>query len=133
MDKPVIPELLNAVEDDDGKHLHAHTPTRIATELRRLICKGSLEPGTTLSEETIDAAFELAPTTLREAFPRLVGDDLPSDVATRGVFVIDRAGRDGQEIDQTRRFLERSAIPWGQFTPELTGTFHHIADQTRRG
>ncbi|MDN6351336.1 MAG: GntR family transcriptional regulator [Yaniella sp.] len=133
MDKPVIPELLNAIEDDDGKHLHAHTPTRIATELRRLICKGSLEPGTKLSEETIAAEFEVSRNTLREAFTILVGEDLAYKVPNRGVFVIDPGVRDVQEIYQTRRFLEPSAILWGQLTPELTDTFHHIADQTRRG
>src|SRR5690625_2296713 len=107
MDKPVIPELLNAIEGD-GKHLHAHTPTRIATGLRRLICKGSLEPGTKLSEETIAAEFEVSRNTLREAFTILVGEDLAYKVPNRGVFVIDPGVRDVQEIYQTRRFLEPS-------------------------
>lgn len=133
MDKPVIPELLNAINDSHDEHLHAHTPTRIATELRRLICKGSLEPGAKLSEETIAAEFEVSRNTLREAFTILVGEDLVYKVPNRGVFVIDPGVPDVQEIYQSRRFLEPSAILWGQLTPELTETFHHIADQTRRG
>lgn len=133
MDKPVIPELLNAIDDNHDEHLHAHTPTRIATELRRFICDGSLEPGTKLSEETIAAEFEVSRNTLREAFTILVGEDLVYKVPNRGVFVIDPGVRDVQEIYQTRRFLEPSAILWGQLTPELTETFQHIADQTRRG
>lgn len=133
MDKPVIPELLTAIEDSDDEQLHAHTPTRIATELRRLICQGSLEPGAKLSEETIAAEFEVSRNTLREAFTILVGEDLVFKVPNRGVFVIDPGIRDVQEIYQARRFLEPSAILWGQLTPELTDTLHHVADQTRRG
>lgn len=133
MDKPVTPELSNAAYGGDHEHFHAHTPTRIATELRRLICKGSLKPGTKLSEETIAAEFEVSRNTLREAFTVLVGEDLVYKVPNRGVFVIDPGVHDVREIYQTRRFLEPSAILWGQLTPELTDTFQHIADQTRRG
>ncbi|HIY85117.1 MAG TPA: GntR family transcriptional regulator [Candidatus Yaniella excrementavium] len=133
MDKPVIPELLNANDDNDDDQLHAHTPTRIAAELRRLICKGSLDPGAKLSEEIIAAEFEVSRNTLREAFTILVGEDLVFKVPNRGVFVIDPGTRDIQEIYQARRFLEPSAILWGQLTPELTDTLQHVADQTRRG
>lgn len=131
MDKPVMPEL-SAYDSDDG-HAHAHTPTRIASSLRELICKGNLRPGTKLSEETIAAEFEVSRNTLREAFTVLAGEDLVYKVPNRGVFVIDPGLHDVREIYQTRRFLEPSAILWGQLTGDLTDTFHHIADQTRRG
>jgi len=133
MDKPVMPELSNVANDSDEETIHAHTPTRIATVLRQLICKGTLKPGTKLSEETIAAEFEVSRNTLREAFTVLVGEDLVFKVPNRGVFVIDPGPRDVREIYQTRRFLEPSAILWGELTPELTDTFHHVADQTRRG
>lgn len=133
MDKPVMPELSNAANDSEDDHLHAHTPTRIATALREFICKGTLKPGTKLSEEIIAAEFDVSRNTLREAFTVLAGEDLVYKVPNRGVFVIDPGPRDVREIYQTRRFLEPSAILWGQLTPELTDTFHHIADQTRRG
>lgn len=133
MDKPVMPELSNVANDSDEETIHAHTPTRIATVLRQLICKGTLKPGTKLSEETIAAEFEVSRNTLREAFTVLVGEDLVFKAPNRGVFVIDPGPRDVREIYQTRRFLEPSAILWGELTPELTDTFHRVADQTRRG
>lgn len=68
MTKPVIPKFSMPIEDSDDEYLHAHTPTRIATSLRKLICKGSLSPGAKLSEETIAAEFEVSRNTLREAF-----------------------------------------------------------------
>src|SRR5699024_1374027 len=68
-----------------------------------------------------------------QVFTILVGEDLVFKVPNRGVFVIDPGTRDIQEIYQARRFLEPSAILWGQLTPELTDTLQHVADQTRRG
>src|SRR5699024_2086980 len=133
MTKPVIPKFSMPIEDSDDEYLHAHTPTRIATSLRKLICKGSLSPGAKLSEETIAAEFEVSRNTLREAFTVLVGEDLVHKVPNRGVFVIDPGPRDVREVYQTRRFLEPAAILWGQLTPELSEQFHHVADQTRRG
>lgn len=133
MNKPVFPELSHVVDDNEDEHLHAHTPTRISLELRRRICQGSLKPGTKLSEEIIAAEFEVSRNTLREAFTVLVGEDLAYKVPNRGVFVINPGTHEVQEIYKTRRFLEPSAILWGDLTPELTETFHHVADQTRRG
>jgi len=133
MTKPVIPKFSMPIEDSDDEYLHAHTPTRIATSLRKLICKGSLSPGAKLSEETIAAEFEVSRNTLREAFTVLVGEDLVHKVPNRGVFVIDPGPQDVREVYQTRRFLEPAAILWGQLTPELSEQFLHIADQTRRG
>src|SRR5699024_10858061 len=132
MTKPITPEFSMPIEDADD-NFHAHTPTRIAASLRGLICKGNLSPGAKLSEETIAAEFEVSRNTLREAFTVLVGEDLVHKVPNRGVFVIDPGPQDVHEIYQTRRFLEPAAILWGQLTPELTETFNHIADQTRRG
>lgn len=133
MEKPVMPELSrsNAQSEDDS--LHAHTPTRIATTLRESICNGALKPGTKLSEELIAAEFEVSRNTLREAFTVLAGEELVFKVPNRGVFVIDPGPPDIQEIYQTRRFLEPSAILWGKLTPELTDSFNRIADRTRRG
>lgn len=133
MDKPVMPERATSANDSDTEHIHAHTPTRIATELRQFICKGTLRPGTKLSEETIAAEFEVSRNTLREAFTVLAGEELVYKVPNRGVFVIDPGPQDVREIYQARRFLEPSAILWGQLTAELTDTLHHVADQTRRG
>lgn len=132
MDKPVMPEL-SIVNDSDNDPIHAHTPTRIAAALRGHICQGDLKPGTKLSEETIAAEFEVSRNTLREAFTVLAGEDLVYKVPNRGVFVIDPGPREVQEIYQTRRFIEPSAILWGKLTPELTETLNHIADRTRRG
>src|SRR5699024_6937500 len=98
MDKPVMPEL-SAYDSDDG-HAHAHTPTRIASSLRELICKGNLRPGTKLSEETIAAEFEVSRNTLREAFTVLAGENLVYKVPNRGVFVIDPGLHDVREIYQ---------------------------------
>lgn len=133
MNQPVMPDLSALNDDGDDVQIYAHTPTRIAAALRLEICEGSLKPGTKLSEETIAAEFEVSRNTLREAFTVLAGEDLVFKVPNRGVFVIDPGPRDVREIYQTRRFIEPSAILWGQLTPELTETFHRIADQTRRG
>lgn len=132
MDKPIMPELSFANDSDDDP-IHAHTPTRIAATLREHICQGSLKPGTKLSEETIAAEFEVSRNTLREAFTVLAGENLVFKVPNRGVFVINPGPREVQEIYQTRRFLEPSAILWGKLTPELTETFDRTADRTRRG
>jgi len=130
MQKPAIPELSLSTGNDP---LHAHTPTRIAAALRAHICDGALEPGTKLSEEMIAAEFEVSRNTLREAFTVLAGEDLVYKVPNRGVFVINPGPDDIREIYQTRRFLEPSAILWGNLSPELIDSFHHIADRTRRG
>src|SRR5690625_3664459 len=132
MEKPVMPELSLENESADDP-IHAHTPTRIAAALRQHICEGALRPGTKLSEESIAAEFEVSRNTLREAFTVLAGEHLVYKVPNRGVFVIDPGPRDIQEIYQTRRFLEPSSILWGKLTPELTNSFNHIADRTRRG
>ncbi|HJF14778.1 MAG TPA: GntR family transcriptional regulator [Enteractinococcus helveticum] len=133
MEKPVMPDLSLLSSESEDDPLHAHTPTRIAAALRDHICKGALSPGTKLSEEMIAAEFEVSRNTLREAFTVLAGEDLVYKVPNRGVFVIDPGPHDIREIYQTRRFIEPSAILWGKLTPELTETFHHIADRTRRG
>lgn len=133
MTKPIMPEFSMPIDDADDEYFHAHTPTRIATSLRELICKGNLSPGAKLSEEIIAAEFEVSRNTLREAFTVLVGEDLVHKVPNRGVFVIDPGPHEVREIYQARRFIEPSAILWGQLTPELAETFNHIADQTRRG
>lgn len=127
-----MPELSLENESADDP-LHAHTPTRIAATLREHICEGTLRPGTKLSEEAIAAEFEVSRNTLREAFTVLAGEHLVYKVPNRGVFVIDPGPREIQEIYQTRRFLEPSAILWGKLTPELTEIFERTADRTRRG
>jgi len=132
MDKQVMPEL-SLLSSHSDEPMHAHTPTRIAAALRAHICKGALKPGTKLSEELIAAEFDVSRNTLREAFTVLAGEHLVYKVPNRGVFVIDPGPREVQEIYQTRRFLEPSAILWGTLTPELTNSFNHIADRTRRG
>lgn len=132
MEPPVMPELSLPKNSEDSP-IHAHTPTRIATTLREHICKGALKPGTKLSEETIAAEFEVSRNTLREAFTILAGEDLVYKVPNRGVFVINPGPAEIQEIYQTRRFIEPSAILWGTLTSDCADTLHQVADRTRRG
>lgn len=82
---------------------------RVAELLRRRIISGDLSPGTPLREVAAATEFQVARTTLREAFRLLTADGLLDVTPNRGAFVRSLSVADVRDIYVVRRVLEIQA------------------------
>lgn len=79
----------------------------IYSELRRLIVRTEMKPGSLIEEAVVMERLKAGRTPLREALQRLVQDDLVRNVPRRGYFVTDTSASDVIHIFEVRRTLER--------------------------
>jgi DNA-binding GntR family transcriptional regulator len=75
-------------------------------ELRRLIIRTELKPGSLIEEPDIMRRLDVGRTPLREALQRLVQDDLVRNVPRRGYFVTDTSAADLFHVFDVRLRLE---------------------------
>jgi DNA-binding GntR family transcriptional regulator len=78
----------------------------VATELRRLIHQGDLEPGSPLRQVDIARRFEVSTTPVREAFAALAKEGLVVQDAHRGAVVFSPSVADLYETYEIRMALE---------------------------
>ncbi|MGP3953091.1 GntR family transcriptional regulator [Streptomyces sp. 7N604] len=83
---------------------------RVADVLRERIARGTLPPGTRLSEESLGSGLGVSRNTLREAFRLLADGRLVVHELNRGVFVRVLGPGDVIDIYTTRRALETAGV-----------------------
>jgi DNA-binding GntR family transcriptional regulator len=97
----------------EGPDLIAMTPqstaVRIADQLRERIINGYFLPGQQVNESFISSRLNVSRGPVREALQRLSQEGLLISKPNRGVFVIDLAERDVDEIYGLREILELGA------------------------
>ncbi|MFF1831201.1 GntR family transcriptional regulator [Paenarthrobacter sp. NPDC058040] len=85
------------------------TPALIATQLRRLISKGILAPGSQLVEMDIAGGLGVSRGPVREAIQRLTQEGLLVSIRNRGVFVAEFGEADIRDIYEARTAVEKAA------------------------
>lgn len=94
---------------DDKPRRAGASAERVAELLRRRIISGDLSPGSPLREVAAATEFQVARTTLREAFRLLAADGLVDVTLYRGAFVRTLSVADVRDIYVVRRVLEVKA------------------------
>ena len=86
------------------------TSATIAEHLRELILNGHFRPGEQINESYLATQFSLSRTPLREALQRLNQEGLLTSKRNRGLFMIELAKDDVDEIYRARESLELAAV-----------------------
>jgi DNA-binding GntR family transcriptional regulator len=86
------------------------TAERIAEQLRRLIVRGDLAPGSRLGEVGLAGQLRVSRGPVREALARLVQEGLAVSIPNRGVFVVQLGPEDVADVYVARRAVEREAV-----------------------
>jgi DNA-binding GntR family transcriptional regulator len=86
------------------------TAERIAEQLRRLIVRGDLAPGSQLGEVGLAGHLRVSRGPVREALARLVQEGLAVSIPNRGVFVVQLGPEDVADVYVARRAVEREAV-----------------------
>jgi DNA-binding GntR family transcriptional regulator len=105
----------------------------VASELRRLIQGGEMEPGTRLRQTEIAERFGVSTTPVREAFMTLAREGLVRQDAHRGVVVFAPSTSELAEIYEMREVLEPLATKLAakKIGDEELGELDEIVDQMR--
>lgn len=89
------------------------TADRVAQALRDLLFAGELSPGDPLREVALAESFQVARSTVREAFQVLAGEGLVVRAPNRGVTVAQMTEHDIAEIFEARLVLESAGVRAG--------------------
>jgi DNA-binding GntR family transcriptional regulator len=95
---------------DSLKIQRTSTVDQVAEQLRALILRGELAPGTPLREISLAESMGVARNTVREGIHRLQSEGLVEHRIHRGAVVATLDPQDVREIFEIRRFVEFSAL-----------------------
>ena len=89
------------------------TTDRVANALREMLFAGELPPGEPLREVSLAEAFDVARSTIREAFQALAAEGLVTRIPNRGVVVTELTVPDIEDIFGARLVLESAGVRAG--------------------
>lgn len=104
-------------------------------ELRRLIVRTDLPPGSPVEEGPLMKRLSAGRTPLREALQRLAQEDLIRNVPRRGYFITDTSAADLFQVFEVRQSLEElsARLAAERAKPEHLEEFEHLLRQASHG
>lgn len=114
------------------------TPAIIADKLREQIVHGTFAPGSRMIEPKLAERLGVSRGPVREALQRLVQEGLLTNIANRGVFVVELDDADIVDIYRARRLIERDAAQTLYRSKaaahlarlaDIIGEMRHVTDQ----
>ncbi len=107
------------------------TTDRVADALRAMLFAGELSPGEPLREIGLAEAFQVARSTVREAFQVLAAEGLVTRFPNRGVTVTELTSLDVAEIFEARLVLETAGVRAGTGGADLTPSLEALERYAR--
>lgn len=111
----------------------------IADQIRELIADGTFPQGAQITEQSLTAALGVSRGPIREAFQRLIQENLLRNERNRGIFVVELTSADIIDIYNTRAAIEIAAMEAviarqdGSFVAEAEEILHEMERLRARG
>jgi GntR family transcriptional regulator, rspAB operon transcriptional repressor len=104
-------------------------------ELRRLIIRTELTPGSPIEEGALMKRLDAGRTPLREALQRLAQEDLIRNIPRRGYFVTDTSAAELFQVFEVRQSLEKlsARLAAERASPEHLEEYDRLLREARRG
>lgn len=103
-------------------------------KLRELILNGGIEPGRTVTVQSLSAAFGVSPMPVREAMHRLVVEKALTVVRGRSVGIPPLTAERLEDLRRVRIEVEGIAVKWAAraLTPKDFSHLEHLIEEMRR-